>query len=181
MSNVKEYKFYRVCQEYLYTNYVKYGGEKKKLKVTVIDGEDPENPPEKIDSTTVVETYDPSKITLPSSYYAKFTETYPFGMKNDMIIASTGKEHSVWTKDLNDDESESAIYVNTDTKKVYYFTHNWRGDIVGIYNGNGDLKATYSYDAWGVPTITQDTSDRQIATINPFRYRSYYYIERAHL
>ena len=37
------------------------------------------------------------------------------------------------------------------------------------------MVARYTYDAWGVPTITQDTSNCQIATINPFRYRSYYY------
>ena len=68
----------------------------------------------------------------------------------------------------------------TDTKKVYYFTHNWRGDIVGIYNGNGDLKATYSYDAWGNVTAIEDangnaiTSATHIANLNPFRYRGYY-------
>lgn len=67
-----------------------------------------------------------------------------------------------------------------DTKKVYYFTHNWRGDIVGIYNGNGDLKATYSYDAWGNVTAIEDangnaiTSATHIANLNPFRYRGYY-------
>ena len=33
----------------------------------------------------------------------------------------------------------------------------------------------YSYDAWGVPTVAQDTSACSIATINPFRYRSYYF------
>ena len=67
-----------------------------------------------------------------------------------------------------------------DTKKVYYFTHNWRGDIVGIYNGNGDLKATYEYDAWGNVTAIEDangnaiTSATHIANLNPFRYRGYY-------
>lgn len=69
---------------------------------------------------------------------------------------------------------------DTDTKKVYYFTHNWRGDIVGIYNGNGDLKATYEYDAWGNVTAIEDangnaiTSATHIANLNPFRYRGYY-------
>lgn len=35
--------------------------------------------------------------------------------------------------------------------------------------------ATYSYDAWGVCTITQDASDCGIATVNPLRYRGYYF------
>ncbi len=67
-----------------------------------------------------------------------------------------------------------------DTKKVYYFTHNWCGDIVGIYNGNGDLKATYEYDAWGNVTAIEDANgnaiddETHIANLNPFRYRGYY-------
>ena len=35
--------------------------------------------------------------------------------------------------------------------------------------------ARYTYDAWGVCTVTADTSGVNIATVNPFRYRSYYY------
>ena len=35
--------------------------------------------------------------------------------------------------------------------------------------------AKYSYDAWGVCTVTSDTSDCAIATVNPYRYRGYYY------
>ena len=31
------------------------------------------------------------------------------------------------------------------------------------------------YDAWGVPTIISDTSGIGITSINPFRYRCYYY------
>ena len=57
---------------------------------------------------------------------------------------------------------------------------NWRGDIVGIYNGNGDLRARYEYDSWGnVLSITDQngsaiTDENHIANLNPFRYRSYY-------
>ena len=39
------------------------------------------------------------------------------------------------------------------------------------------MVAKYLYDAWGVCTITGDTSNCNIATINPFRYRGYYYDE----
>ena len=37
-----------------------------------------------------------------------------------------------------------------DTEYSYYYTHNSRGDIVGIYNGAGELKAHYEYDAWAM-------------------------------
>ncbi len=39
--------------------------------------------------------------------------------------------------------------------------------------------AKYKYDAWGVCTVTQDSVG--IATINPFRYRGYYYDEEIKL
>ena len=73
-------------------------------------------------------------------------------------------------------------YTLTDggTEYSYYYTHNSRGDIVGIYNGAGELKAHYGYDAWGnVISITDNngnaiTSPNHIGNLNPFRYRGYY-------
>ena len=45
----------------------------------------------------------------------------------------------------------SVKYTLSDNSNLltYYFTHNSRGDIVGIYTGNGELRAKYEYDAWG--------------------------------
>jgi RHS repeat-associated protein len=57
----------------------------------------------------------------------------------------------------------------------YYFVKNLQGDIISITNSAGTVVARYTYDAWGVCTITSDTSGVSIATINPFRYRGYYY------
>ena len=73
-------------------------------------------------------------------------------------------------------------YTLTDggTEYSYYYTHNSRGDIVGIYNGAGELKAHYEYDAWGnVISITDNngnaiTNPNHIGNLNPFRYRGYY-------
>ena len=59
----------------------------------------------------------------------------------------------------------------------YYFTKNLQGDIIAIVDKNAQTVARYSYDAWGVPEVKFDSSDCQIATINPFRYRGYYYDE----
>jgi len=67
-----------------------------------------------------------------------------------------------------------------DTEYSYYYTHNSRGDIVGIYNGAGELKSHYEYDAWGnVISITDNngnviTNLNHIGNLNPFRYRGYY-------
>ena len=76
----------------------------------------------------------------------------------------------------------SVKYTLTDSSDLmtYYFTHNSRGDIVGIYNGAGQLRAHYEYDAWGnVLSVTDQngnaiTSATHIGNLNPFRYRGYY-------
>ena len=55
----------------------------------------------------------------------------------------------------------------------YYYQKNIQGDILKIFDGNGTLYSEYSYDAWGKCTIKSNVSN--IATINPFRYRGYYF------
>ena len=63
---------------------------------------------------------------------------------------------------------------------IYYFDKNTLGDIVAIRDSNGNIVATYEYDAWGNCTVmnaygTVTTSSSFIGNINPFRYRGYYY------
>jgi len=57
----------------------------------------------------------------------------------------------------------------------YYFMRNLQGDIIGVVNSSGTLVAEYSYDAWGKCSIVEDNSGVDIANVNPFRYRGYYY------
>ncbi len=71
----------------------------------------------------------------------------------------------------NEDAVCGIIYNN----KPFYFQKNMLGDIIGIVDENASVVARYSYDAWGVCTVTQDSSECGIATINPYRYRGYYY------
>ena len=82
----------------------------------------------------------------------------------------------------------------------YIYKKNIQNDIIGIYDNNGQEIVKYTYDAWGncitkylqdddsYATIDSgyngtDTSitNRFIAFINPFRYRSYYYDEETKL
>lgn len=70
----------------------------------------------------------------------------------------------------NEDSVCGLIHDNT----PYYFKKNLQGDVIQIIDSAGTPVANYSYDAWGACTIESDTSDCEIATINPFRYRSYY-------
>ena len=55
----------------------------------------------------------------------------------------------------------------------YYYEKNLMGDIVGIYDTNGNKVGGYTYDAWGNTVIT--TNVNNVANVNPFRYRGYYY------
>jgi len=55
----------------------------------------------------------------------------------------------------------------------YYYQKNIQGDVTAIYTATGTKVAEYIYDAWGNCTVTLDTNG--IGSLNPFRYRSYYY------
>ncbi len=65
---------------------------------------------------------------------------------------------------------------NEQPKEKYAVVTNKRGDVVYIYSFNGETKlASYGYDAWGNVVSVTDTSTTGIASINPIRYRGYYY------
>ena len=58
----------------------------------------------------------------------------------------------------------------------YYFRKNIFGDVVEIYNESGARCAEYGYDAWGTCYTTLDTNG--VGSLNPFRYRGYYFVSR---
>ena len=68
----------------------------------------------------------------------------------------------------------------TYTFDTYYFEKNLQGDIIAIYTESGTKIGSYTYDAWGNCTVSTEsgttTSQKRIVrTLNPFRYRGYYY------
>jgi len=56
---------------------------------------------------------------------------------------------------------------------AYYYRKNLFGDIVEVYDSENNLVASYTYDAWGNCTFGANIDN--IANVNPFRYRGYYY------
>ena len=75
----------------------------------------------------------------------------------------------------DNEENVSGILYND---VPYYFLKNLQGDIIAITNHYGKTIARYAYDAWGRCTVIADPNDTvavNIATVNPFRYRGYYY------
>ena len=45
-------------------------------------------------------------------------------------------------------------------------------NIIAIIDTNGNIVVEYTYNAWGVHTFT---GNEDLANINPYRYRGYYY------
>ena len=122
----------------------------------------------KSDGTVIDYTYDANGIR---------TSKTVGGVKHTYILDSTKILRETWG-----DNTLAPIYDNEDSvcgilynEEPYYFIKNLQGDVVSVVNKDAQTVARYSYDAWGACTVTQDTSGCQIATINPFRYRGYYY------
>lgn len=70
-------------------------------------------------------------------------------------------------------------YNNGSSTKEYIYHRNIQGDILGIYDDEGNQVGGYAYDAYGHHVVTLDING--IATLNPFRYRGYFYDEETKL
>ena len=53
----------------------------------------------------------------------------------------------------------------------FFYLRNSQGDVVGVYDVDGAIKAWYTYDAWGNVL----TAVGELAEVNPIRYRGYYH------
>ncbi len=58
---------------------------------------------------------------------------------------------------------------------LYYYRKNLQGDITGIYNAYGTLVVEYEYTPYGAILSTTGSMASTIGSVNPFRYRGYYY------
>ena len=85
--------------------------------------------------------------------------------------------------------SSIVVKKGEDTQK-YVCRTNIFGDVIAIYNTDGDLQCKYNYDAWGNHRIGNARNEliydsatgviatgyeNHIAILNPIRYRGYYY------
>ena len=72
------------------------------------------------------------------------------------------------------DSSNSPIYF-TYNNATYYYEKNLQGDIVAILDSSGNTVVEYTYDIWGKSVSITGTLADTVGTINPLRYRGYYY------
>jgi RHS repeat-associated protein len=57
----------------------------------------------------------------------------------------------------------------------YYYVRNLQGDVVGIYDNSGAVVVQYTSDTWGNVLDIWDVSGYNVGSINPIRYRGYYF------
>ena len=67
------------------------------------------------------------------------------------------------------------ISSNNSAKTKYFYLRNAFNDIVEVLDENGNSLVHYLYDAFGNTIEIIDNSSNSLATINPFRYKGYYY------
>ena len=109
------------------------------------------------------------------------------GIKHEYTLDGTKILRETWGNNtlipLYDNEDSVCGILYNDTP--YYFLKNLQGDIISIVDKYAQTVARYTYDAWGACTskitCTELTYGVDIATINPFRYRGYYYDEEIEL
>ncbi len=103
------------------------------------------------------------------------------GVRHDFVLDGAKILRETWggntlTPLYDNEDSVCGIIYN---EEPYYFQKNLQGDIIGIVDKNSTVVARYSYDAWGKCTVDfidiERTCGIDIANINPFRYRGYYF------
>jgi RHS repeat-associated protein len=57
----------------------------------------------------------------------------------------------------------------------YYYIRNGQNDIIGILDSTGTQVVSYQYDTWGKLLGISGSQASTVGTLNPFRYRGYYY------
>ena len=68
-----------------------------------------------------------------------------------------------------------APYGFTYNGQSYFYLLNLQGDVIGIYDGNGNVVVEYTYDSWGKLISVTGSLASTIGIKNPLRYRGYYY------
>lgn len=81
------------------------------------------------------------------------------------------EEHNTFS--INYLYNGSGLFGFTYNNETYIYERNIFGDIVRIFNSDAEIVGEYKYDAFGNATIVTDVNN--IASLNPFRYRGYYF------
>ena len=118
-----------------------------------------------------------------NNYSSSVTNNYTYDNNGRLIRelrteqSSSGTVHTMQEFVYMYDESGiiGVMYsINGSTLQPYYYHRNLQGDVIAIYDANGNKQAEYAYDAWGNCEVVYD-DPHSLAYDNPIRYRGYYY------
>lgn len=114
-------------------------------------------------------TYDENGMRVSKTVNGKTTKYYYDGTL--LMMQEIGGNQINFMYDRND-EVVGFYYCG----QTYSYVKNLQGDITGIISDEGFLAARYVYDDWGnCISVESGYSVNDIANLNPFRYRGYYY------
>ena len=106
------------------------------------------------------------------------TVQHDYITQNSKVVRETVRTNGTVTAvmDFIYDESGTPFALKYSTNggssfTTYYYVMNLQGDVVKLVNASGTAYATYTYNAWGEVL----TATGSMASINPLRYRGYYY------
>ena len=76
--------------------------------------------------------------------------------------------------------SVSSYNISSGATNILYAQTNTRGDVIALYDGNGDIRTIYTYDAWGkLVSVTDGEGNalgaNKLGSLNSIRYRGYVY------
>ena len=119
---------------------------------------------------TVTFTYDSEGIRTSKS---DGTNTTKYLLNGTQILAQkTGST----TLSFFYDQQGNRVGMADSSNHFYYYIYNVQGDVIALADAStGKLVVTYTYDAWGKLVKLEDTTANSVGTLNPFRYRGYYY------
>ena len=119
---------------------------------------------------TVTFTYDSEGIRTSKS---DGTNTTKYLLNGTQILAQTtnGKTLCFFY-----DQQGNRVGMADSSNHFYYYIYNVQGDVIALADAStGKLAVTYTYDAWGKLVKLEDSTANSVGTLNPFRYRGYYY------
>ena len=127
-------------------------------------------------SNNLVINYEYNKKGFRTSKTVNNVKTSYYLENKNIIFEQTGTNVIYYLRDSN----SKLVGLKYDNN-LYYYLKNAQDDIIGLLDSNYNLVAEYLYDSWGNIISIKDangneiTDTSNIAHINPFRYRSYYY------
>ncbi len=124
-------------------------------------------------------TYDSNGLRTSKKLDDYFVHTYKY--INGKVCYEEYEDKKFWFfYDADGNPSHFRYFHDENEYDDYYYGCNWRGDVIAIFDSEGNLAGSYDYDAWGNAISFNDadgnyTNDStHITLINPIRYRGYY-------